>query len=89
MGNAALNDGFPIATAVLGVLILGEVFKAMEDLVRNRGQASVTPATPIAGDRLTLRDIKRMAPNIARSSVIGTAIGALPGVGSTLAATLG
>jgi putative tricarboxylic transport membrane protein len=89
MGNAALNDGFPIATAVLGVLILGEVFKAMEDLVRNRGKAVATPAAAMAGDRLTLRDIKRMAPNIARSSVIGTAIGALPGVGSTLAATLG
>ncbi len=89
MGNSALSDGFPIATAVLGVLILGEVFKALEDLVRSRGQVPVTPAASIEGDRLTLADIKRMAPNLARSSVIGTAIGALPGVGSTLAATLG
>jgi putative tricarboxylic transport membrane protein len=38
---------------------------------------------------LRLSDIRRLAPHIARSSVIGTAIGALPGVGSTLAATLG
>ena len=34
-------------------------------------------------------DLRRITPYIARSAVIGTAIGALPGVGSTLAATLG
>lgn len=89
MGQRELADGFPIATAVLGVLILGEVFKALEDLMRARGQKAIKPAAPMEGDRLTFADLKRMAPNLARSSVIGTAIGALPGVGSTLAATLG
>lgn len=89
MGHPALADGFPIATAILGVLILGEVFKSMEDLMRNRDAPAVKHLPNIKGDRLTMSDIKRMAPHIARSSVIGTAIGALPGIGSTLAATLG
>lgn len=39
--------------------------------------------------KLTPEIIKRISPYIARSALIGTAIGALPGVGSTLAATLG
>ncbi|MEM6306123.1 MAG: tripartite tricarboxylate transporter permease [Pseudomonadota bacterium] len=89
MGAPALSDGFPIATAVLGVLILGEVFKAMEDLARGQGTRTPQRGAAIEGDRLSLADLRRMGPNIARSSVIGTAIGALPGVGSTLAATLG
>ena len=34
-------------------------------------------------------DWRKYFPYIGRSAIIGTAIGALPGVGSTLAATLG
>ena len=34
-------------------------------------------------------DIRRLSPYIARSAVIGTLIGSLPGVGSTMAATIG
>ena len=32
MGTQTLAQGFPVATAILGVLILGEVFKSIEDL---------------------------------------------------------
>ena len=34
MNSDALGDGFPLISAVLGVLILGEVFKALEDMWR-------------------------------------------------------
>jgi len=37
----------------------------------------------------TSKDLTKLIPTIGRSAVIGTCIGALPGVGSTLAATLG
>ena len=89
MGQPALAGGFPIATAILGVLILGEVFKALEDLWRDKAKAAAVRSGQLEGDRLSLADIKRLLPHILRSSVIGTAIGALPGIGSTLAATLG
>ncbi len=89
MGSPALAEGFPIATAILGVLILGEVFKSIEDMIRSGIQSAPRPAATVAGDRLSFAEIRRLAPHIARSSVIGTIIGALPGIGSTLAATLG
>ncbi|MEM7438914.1 MAG: tripartite tricarboxylate transporter permease [Pseudomonadota bacterium] len=90
MGVPALSDGFPIATAVLGVLILGEVFKGLEDQMNERaaGRAAAVPAQN-ADQKLTGADIKGLLPFIGRSAVIGTLIGALPGIGSTLAATLG
>ena len=89
MGSRELAEGFPVATAVLGVLILGEVFKALEDMFRFGAASKPKAAASLGGDQLTLSDVKSLAPYIARSSVIGTAIGALPGIGSTLAATLG
>ncbi len=89
-GTAELSDGFSVTTVVLGVLILGEVFRGLEDLRRGRSSAGLAVATPLVGpQRLDRADLRRIAPHIARSSVIGTVIGALPGVGSTLAATLG
>ena len=90
MGSQALAEGIPIATAVLGVLILGEVFKGIEDQWNAGLSRDRVETTRIRGDQgLKRSDIRRILPVIGRSAVIGTAIGALPGVGSTLAATLG
>lgn len=89
-GTQELSQGFPITTAVLGVLILGEVFKGLEDEWQRRGAGAALKDVAASGrQRLSRADISRIAPFIARSAIIGTAIGALPGVGSTLAATLG
>ena len=51
MGSPALAEGFPIATAILGVLILGEVFKSIEDMIRSGIQSAPRPAATVAGDR--------------------------------------
>ncbi len=89
-GTQTLAEGFPIATAVLGVLILGEVFKSIEDLwVEKKSSGTIAPIADKGDQRLHWADIRRLMPYIGRSAVIGTAIGALPGIGSTLAATLG
>ncbi len=89
-GTQTLAEGFPIATAVLGVLILGEVFKGIEDLWHEqKAGAKLTTLANRGDQRLSRRDLGRLAPYIGRSALIGTAIGALPGIGSTLAATLG
>lgn len=90
MGTQELSRGFPIATSVLGVLIIGAVFKGLDELWHERRSKGAIAIVPDDGDqRLHWADIRRLSPYIARSAVIGTTIGALPGVGSTLAATLG
>jgi len=90
LGSEELSRGFPIATAILGILIVSAVFKELEALWLEKRRSGAIAVTPESGDqRLHLSDIRRLFPYIARSSVIGTAIGALPGIGSTLAATLG
>ena len=85
----ALREGIPIAAAVLGVLIVGEVFRSLEELAREKDQQKQAVHSASEGKGFKTGDIGRIFPFIARSAAIGTAIGALPGVGSTLAATLG
>ena len=85
-----LAQGFPITASLLGVLIVGEIFKALEDDWRAGVRARSFTTTEDSGNqRLSLRDIRALAPYLGRSAIIGTVIGALPGIGSTLAATLG
>lgn len=89
-GTQTLAQGFSVTAVILGVLILGEVFKAFEDMWHNHRRAQPAKEQPQQGDqRLHAADLKQIAPHVARSAVIGTVIGALPGIGSTLAATLG
>ncbi len=90
MGTQTLAQGFSVTTAVLGVLILGEVFKSLEDLWQTRVKGKAIESVIQDGDqKLRRADISAIAPYIGRSALVGTVIGALPGIGSTLAATLG
>ncbi|MGY9001704.1 MAG: tripartite tricarboxylate transporter permease [Rhodospirillales bacterium] len=90
MGSDYLANGFPLISAVLGVLILGEVFKAFEEMWREMRETSTITNVEVKGDnKLSLSDVRRILPYIGISAVIGTIVGALPGIGNTLAATLG
>ena len=89
-GWQPLANGFPIVAVVLGMLILGEVFKGLEDLIRERIEKGAIERIGDGGDnRLSMKERIRLLPFIGNSALIGTMVGALPGVGSTLAATLG
>ncbi|WP_112322070.1 tripartite tricarboxylate transporter permease [Oceanibium sediminis] len=91
MGTDFLQSGVPLITAILGVLILGEVLVAFEDMFRERRASGVaTPEVPQSTDNgLSLAERRKLMPFVGVSAVVGTVIGALPGIGSTLAATLG
>lgn len=89
-GLPQLASGFPVVTAILGVLILGEVFKSIEDMWCEGRAGKVGDSAITTGDnRLGWPTIRALFPYIANSAALGTMIGALPGIGSTLAATLG
>ncbi|NVO26738.1 tripartite tricarboxylate transporter permease [Donghicola sp. C2-DW-16] len=89
LGFDALDAGVPLIAAILGVMIVGEIFTTLETLWRNNRALDVkTETLATEQDGLAPGDLKRIAPVVARGALIGTVIGALPGVGSTLAATL-
>ncbi|MEM7683645.1 MAG: tripartite tricarboxylate transporter permease [Pseudomonadota bacterium] len=89
-GASWLAQGFSLTSAVLGVLIVGEIFRSLEDMMRERAETGRVAQMPAAGDsHLPWRERRKLFPFIANSAAIGTLIGALPGIGSTLAATIG
>ena len=90
MGTSALSKGLPLASVILGVLIVGAVAHELTSYWREKGQVRLKETAQKSSDQgLSLPLIRRLAPYIGRSAVVGTLIGALPGVGSTLAATIG
>ncbi|UTW13112.1 tripartite tricarboxylate transporter permease [Marinobacterium rhizophilum] len=89
-GVLDLAQGFSVEAVVLGVLILGEIFTSIEDLAWRRRNNQVLPSIRDEGDQhLSWAERLRLLPVIGRSAAIGSMIGALPGIGTTLAATLG
>ena len=88
-GTEVLSSGFSMTAVILGVLIIGEVFKSMEDLRLTHGSSKVKAINPHDDNRLHWAEIRKLLPYIRNSALIGTTIGALPGIGTTLAATLG
>ncbi len=89
-GTDFLAGGIPMISAVLGVLVLGEVFTSFEEMWRERRDSASPSPIPQSGDNtLSLAERRKLLPFIGVSAFLGTCIGALPGIGSTLAATLG
>ncbi len=90
LGTDGLANGLPLVSAVLGVLILGAIFEGLDSIWREMREKSAITEVEMTGDnKLRFSDIIRISPFIGMSAIIGTMVGALPGIGSTLAATLG
>lgn len=89
-GMPDLMDGLPISAVGIGILAMAEV---LNQLVRLRG-SSGDSHLPLSSDRpedkrLTWAEYRACLRTILRSAVIGTGIGALPGIGSSAAAFIG
>jgi putative tricarboxylic transport membrane protein len=90
-GLLELEEGLSLVSVGMGVLVLGEVLSAMI-AIRKSGRMATAPLPPSAGkeaNRLTFKEYRYGFKTMLRSGAIGTAIGATPGIGSTLAALTG
>ena len=78
-GFFELADGIGFVTVAMGMFGLGEIIRNLQD----ENDRSVT-ASKITGLWPTKDDWRRMIPAILRGTVIGSALGLLPGSGSIL-----
>ena len=69
---------------MIGLFAISEVFK----LVESSGDVAPRKAARISGSYLTWRETKGLVPTMLRSSVIGTAVGAVPGAGAMIASLI-
>lgn len=87
-GFAELEDGIPLVAVGMGVLVLGEVAHAIAER-RFSAKGSLAPPSVGSDARVSLAEYLSVKGTMLRSAVIGTMIGAVPGIGSALAATIG
>ena len=89
-GIADLEDGVPLVAVGMGVLVLGEILVGLE-AARGTGERAlpVDASGDPANRRVSWREYRSCGRTLARSAAIGTAIGAVPGIGSSVAALLG
>jgi putative tricarboxylic transport membrane protein len=80
-----IRAGIPLLPMLIGVFALPEIFIAIE----NKGAAIVKGDLKVRGKRLTFGEFRRSLRTIGRSTMIGTSIGMIPGVGQVVAAFMG
>jgi putative tricarboxylic transport membrane protein len=88
-GIRYLENGIPLVPIAIGMLAITEVFNQTEKKTSHQRDAISLKANPEPEDRkVTFNEFKGTSRTILRGSFIGTAVGALPGVGAVIAAFL-
>jgi len=89
-GVPELLNGLPIAAVAIGLLAMGEVIR---QIISSRNQLSSRhlplPTGSAQDRRISRAEFVSCLPAIVRSAIIGTGIGAIPGIGSSAAAFVG
>lgn len=84
MGIQELNDGFRLLPVLIGLFAVSQIFKEVSEGERQPDQAP----SVIGSLWMKLNDWKRQAINMIRSSILGTWIGILPGIGANVGSLL-
>jgi putative tricarboxylic transport membrane protein len=85
-GNAELFDGIGLIPMLIGFLAISEVFTQLEQPINGWAENALVFSTRPADTRLSSSERRELLPTLFRASAIGTITGALPGLGSTVAA---
>ncbi|MEX3010456.1 tripartite tricarboxylate transporter permease [Hoeflea sp. TYP-13] len=91
-GFIELQDGLPLLPIAIGMLGVTEVMLAVErSIEKRRGNSTnaVSSISDTSGPPLPITEFLTYWKTILRSSLIGSAIGALPGIGASMAAFIG
>ncbi len=86
MGFLELESGFSLVPLLIGVFVISEVIIQLEKLGGGGTQKLAGITDSPEGSRLSLSEIRRCLPIMLRSSLIGSVIGMMPGLGSSVAA---
>ncbi|WP_413206127.1 tripartite tricarboxylate transporter permease [Rhodospirillum sp. A1_3_36] len=82
-GSFAFEAGFQLIPVLVGLFAMSEVFIQVFSRRSETGDPEIPDLKPA---RVSLLDLWRMRATLALSSVIGTFVGILPGIGSTVPA---
>lgn len=85
-GSFDLTNGISLVPLMIGIFVLGEVFSQLEQRGKQVEIVDESDEDAKTRNRLTWTEFKPCVPHVIRSSFIGSFIGVLPGMGSSIAA---
>ena len=85
-GNPELEEGIGLIPMLIGFLAVSEVFRQMGGSNTELSSKAIRYSRKREDNRVSWPEFRGCVPVLFRSSAIGTAIGAMPGLGSTVAA---
>ena len=85
MGIDELEAGMALVPLLIGVFVISEVIVQAEKAAKQRIVNSVSNVIDTAQDYFTWSEFKRCIPLMFRSSIYGSLIGMMPGLGSSVA----
>ena len=83
-GLFELKSGIPLLPMLIGVFAIPEIVNVI-----SANSSKLKNATRVVGERLKFAEFKRCLRTIGRSTMIGTCIGIIPGLGQVVAAMMG
>lgn len=84
MGSPSLVAGFELIPVLIGLFSASQAFVLIRDALKYESTGTISE---VSGNILpTFKEITKLLPNISRSSLIGTFIGIIPGIGGDPAA---
>ncbi|MBA7498491.1 hypothetical protein ES704_01228 [subsurface metagenome] len=95
-GSIELSAGLAVIPIVLGLFVISEAFRQMELILKekssknlnNRYQNQIKKTKNLSNHKVSLAEFKHCLPAIFGGVGIGSALGAIPGIGTTVAAYL-
>ncbi|MGI9568561.1 MAG: tripartite tricarboxylate transporter permease, partial [Desulfobulbia bacterium] len=89
-GSENLKSGIPLLPMMIGLFAIPEILAVLEKMARAKtADEKATAEVSTTGERLRFDEFRRCFKTIMRSTLIGTVMGALPGVGQSIAAFAG
>lgn len=86
MGILELQDGLALVPLLIGVFVISEIIiQAERAALTQLSNTSISPDTEPAANHMTWAEFKRCIPLMTRSSIAGSLIGMMPGLGSSIA----
>ena len=85
-GNINLMSGFDTLTTLIGIFAVADILKTAEKMNANAGKT--IPINKVKGFGFSMQEFVYHLPNFLRSSLIGTGIGILPGIGGSTSGML-
>jgi putative tricarboxylic transport membrane protein len=79
-----LSNGISLVPLMIGIFVLGEVFMQLEQ--KSTDLEKVEQSQDESANKLTWKEYRPCLPHVIRGGFIGAGIGALPGLGSAIAA---